>query len=125
MNYAIIYNSIIFRFCQVVVLSLPPEDNFSKYYLYSVKPGTYLDASDSSLPYITGEFRASDFEKYQDFAVGDGTIFPALSAFDTNKNQAKKYFNGPLSSKTRYTAFQRFLSDKVANILTGETDWNC
>ena len=96
------------RFCQVIVLSLPNGDSSPDENLFSANVVTYLDASGSSIPYITAEFETSDFEKYQHFTVGDSTIFLAPN---TTRKQAKKYFNGPLTPNTRYTVFQRFLSD--------------
>lgn len=103
-----------YRYCQVVVVALPSKDSFPEQDLYSVNAVTYLEASDSLVPYITAEFLASDFIKYQEFTVGDSTIFPALVTIDALKSQAKKYLNGPLTPKTRYTLFQRFFSDKVS-----------
>ncbi|CAB4008616.1 receptor-type tyrosine- phosphatase F-like [Paramuricea clavata] len=100
------------RFCQVLVLALSSDESFPGEHLFSAEAVTYLDASGSSIPYITAEFRASDFDKYQDFTVGDRVLFPALSMLNNNNSQAKKYFNGPLTPNTRYTVFQRFLSDK-------------
>ena len=98
----------------MIVHALTQDDSFPDRNLFSANAVTYLDASGSSVPYITAEFQSSDFEKYQDFTVGDRTIFPALSMLNNNKTQAKKYFNGPLTPNTRYTVFQRFLSDKVS-----------
>jgi hypothetical protein len=98
----------------VLVLALSSDESFLGEHIFSAEAVTYLDASGSSIPYITAEFRASDFDRYQDFTVGDRAIFPALSMLNTNKSQAKKYFNGPLTPNTRYTVFQRFLSDKVS-----------
>jgi hypothetical protein len=97
-----------------MVLSLPNDHSFPDQSIFSAKAATYLDSSGSPVPYITAEFQASDFEKYQDFTVGDSAVFSALSMFNTTRDQVEKYFNGPLTPNTRYTVFQRFLSDTVS-----------
>ncbi|XP_028396302.1 uncharacterized protein LOC114520268 [Dendronephthya gigantea] len=100
------------KFCQVVVLALSSDGRIPNHDIYSLNPATYLDAADSSVPYIAAEFRASDFFKYQTFTVGNRSIYPALSSLNARGNEAKRFLNGPLAPNTSYTLFQRFLSDK-------------
>ena len=101
-----------YRICQVIVLALPSNDNLPDESIYNENLGTYLDGSSVSVPYITAEFWASDYEKYQNFILGDKTLFYGRSANDANRSQ--NYFNGPLTPNTRYTVFQRFLSREVS-----------
>ena len=99
-------------------MALPPDMSPSNSLLYSGNLENYLKASGSPVPYIAVEFDALDFGSYEEFIVGDGKIYPALTGTPKNSAADKKYLNIPLSPDTTYTAFQKFYSNKVCTTIT-------
>ena len=75
---------------------------------------TYEEAHKSPIPaaYVTFEFGGNDFDKYQDFVVGDG-------AQSNNKTRRKRrddaeyYYNKPLQPNTNYRVFLRAFVTEV------------
>ena len=75
---------------------------------------TYEEAHKSPIPaaYVTFQFGGNDFDKYQDFVVGDG-------AQSNNKTRRKRrddaeyYYNKPLQPNTNYRVFLRAFVTEV------------
>lgn len=70
------------------------------------------------VPYITAEFHASDFSRYQSFVVGDGSRSSKLSEDISSRRRKREentieYYNGPLEENTFYAVFQRAYVNKV------------
>ena len=79
---------------------------------------TYDEANQLKLtrkPYITVEFRATDFEKYATFTVGGGEMMSLVSRKRRSSAPSNRtgYYNGPLKESTYYTVFQRAYVSKV------------
>ena len=104
----------IFRFCQIVLITLPNNASLPKSSQYLEDYNSYYDAQANALPsYIAAEFDVVDFEKYQEFTVGDGMVSLGVVGMAKYGTAVRKYFNGPLSPNTVYTLFQRFYDEQT------------
>ncbi|CAB4008617.1 Hypothetical predicted protein [Paramuricea clavata] len=102
------------RFCQVVLITLSTNGSLPKPSQYVDNYNSYHDAQASAQPssYIAAEFDIVDFEKFREFTVGDGSVSLGVVGMSKYGAAVREYFNGPLSSDTLYTVYQRFYNEK-------------
>ena len=122
------FSHLCFSYYQVIVRELA-TDNRDQPVLakrpeqYSVKEFyTYEEARNMKpqlVPYIAAEFRASDFDRYQSFVVGDGSRTSKVPEDISSRRRKRaegpiEYYNGPLEENTFYAVFQRAYVNKVS-----------
>ena len=109
----VVRNSSFSRFCQIVLITLPANGNLPKASQFLENHNSYYDAKASvqSSSYIAAEFDIVEFEKYKEFAVGDGSVSLGVVGMSKYGTAVRKYFNGPLSPNTMYTIFERFYDE--------------
>ena len=127
-NVSSIFSPLCFSYYQVIVRELATDNTdqpvrAKKPELYSVEEfNTYEEARKRKpqlVPYIAAEFRASDFDRYQSFVVGDGSRTSKVSEDMLSRRRKREegpieYYNGPLEENTFYAVFQRAYVNKVS-----------
>ena len=105
----------IFRRCQIVLITLPSNGSLLTSAQYTDDFSSYHEAkaASHSSSYIAAEFDVVDFETYKKFTVGNGGVTSGVVGMSNYGAAVRKYFNGPLSSGSMYTVFQRFYTDQV------------
>ena len=66
-------------------------------------------------PYITAEFKATEFDKYKYFIIGDGTHTKQRTKREVIFDNTPGYFNKELIQGTTYSFMERAYVDKVCN----------
>jgi hypothetical protein len=96
------------------LITLSTNGSFPKPSQYVDNYNSYHDAKASaqSSSYIAAEFDIVDFEKFREFTVGDGRVSLGVVGMSKYGTAVREYFNGPLSSDTLYTVYQRFYNEK-------------
>lgn len=78
---------------------------------------TYEEAHETPGPaaYVTFQFGGNDFDKYQEFSVGDGSESNSKTRKKRSQdnNDDESYYNKPLQRSTNYRVFLRAFVTEV------------